>query len=343
MKKLVPVIAGVAVATVAVGALVAFSRPDDARPRRPSPPIVSAPPPAPRTAYEEAVDAANRHGLRVWIETDLVKRWSEGPEAFNQAVTIVASLARRPGVVGIKIADELGYRDSLTSEEKVAAFLAASAGALRAAAPGKLLLADVFGPELGCLPGYDPPLRWATVCGVQARGQYPQLALTAIDDYLRSGNLDVVNLSTGLLPDKTYAGWGIDQDVAQRTAWQEAHRRGWDTLVRLQARKALAHPGEYTDTATDQTLATFIDIPTAEGAGAVDVWTWRQLYKGQIHRLMDPGLKPNALWDGLVKRHASGMRLFTHLSPQSLEVGLDPDLAVVATAFTDLFVAAGTG
>jgi len=37
------------------------------------------------------------------------------------------------------------------------------------------------------------------------------------------------------------------------------------------------------------------------------------------------------------------MRLFTHLSPQSLEVGLEPDLAVVATAFTDLFVAAGTG
>jgi hypothetical protein len=210
-------------------------------------------------------------------------------------------------------------------------------------APGKLLLADVVGPELGCLPGYDPPLRWATVCAVQARGQYPQLALTAIDGYLKSGNLDVVNLSTGLLPDKTYAGWGIDQDVAQRTAWQEAHRRGWDKLVRLQARKALAHPGAYTDTGTDQALATFIDIPTAEGAAAVDVWTWRQLYKGQIHRLMDPGLGPNALWNGLVKRHADGTKMFTHLSPQSLEVGLDADLAVVATAFTDLFVAAGTG
>jgi hypothetical protein len=342
MRKLLYGIAGVVLVTAAVASAVAFSRPTG-HPDRHPPPSPSTRAAAPRTAYEETVDAANRHGLRVWIESDLVKRWEAGRDSFNEAVVMIAALARRPGVIGIKIADELGYHDELTSVQKVKAFLADSAAALRRAAPGKLLLADIIAPELGCLPGYEPPLRWATICSAQMRGQYPQLALDEVDSYLKSRSLDVVNLSTGLLPDKTYAGWGIDQDTAQRNAWQEVHRRGWDQFVRLQARKALAHPGTYTETNAEATLATFIDIPRASGAVAVDVWTWRQLYKGQVYRLMDPGMHRNALWDGLAKRRASGAALFTHLSPQSLEVGLDADLGVLAAVFTDLFVAAGTG
>jgi hypothetical protein len=93
----------------------------------------------------------------------------------------------------------------------------------------------------------------------------------------------------------------------------------------------------------DAALGTFVDTPVRLGAAAVDVWTWRQRYQGATYRLLDPGLRTNALWDGLVARHRAGDRLFTHFSPSSVEVGLDTDLHLLATAFTDVFVAAGTG
>ena len=55
--------------------------------------------------------------------------------------------------------------------------------------------------------------------------------------------IDVLDLSTGLLSDSTYASWGTTSDAAQTAAWQEVSRRGWPGLVQLQPRKALAHPG----------------------------------------------------------------------------------------------------
>jgi hypothetical protein len=281
--------------------------------------------------------------LRVWLEADLVKRWQAGRDRFDEGVLLVANLAKRPGVVGIKIADEIGYKDGLDTPDKVSSFLSAAADALHRAAPGKQLLVDMIVPELGCAPEHQPPLRWATICAAQLRGQYPQLAIDQVDGYLRTRTFDVLDLSTGLLSDKTYSGWGLDMAAAQRTAWAEVRRRGWDRQVRLQARKALAHPGAYAATDTADTLTTFLDIPRTEGAHAVDVWTWHQQYQGDMYRLLDPGLRSNALWDGLVLRRSAGAELFTHLSPQSLEVGLDADLAVLAQVFTDLFVAAGTG
>jgi hypothetical protein len=56
-------------------------------------------------------------------------------------------------VVGVKIADELGYADGLHSPAEVSTFLHTTAVALRAAAPGKLILVDMIVPELGCMPG----------------------------------------------------------------------------------------------------------------------------------------------------------------------------------------------
>jgi hypothetical protein len=330
---------------VALVAVVAVAGCSTARPAARPSPSPSPAVPAAATAYQQGVDAAHRQGLRVWIETDLVKRWAAGPDSFRAGVQAVAALAARPGVVGIKIADEIGYHDGLDTAAKIRAFLAASATALHAAAPGKALLIDLLVPELGCLPGYDPPLRWATICQAQQRGRYPQLALDEVDGYLAGRWVDVVDLSTNLQSDKTYAGWGVDADTAQRAAWAEARRRGWAGEVRLQGRKALAHPGGYPGDAAEAqaTLATYVDIPRAEGAGAVDVWTWRQQYKGDTYRLMDPGLRDNALWDALRQRRAAGARLFTHLSPHSVEVGLGPDLAALAQVFTDVFMAAGTG
>lgn len=257
----------------------------------------------------------------------------------------LGALATRPGVVGIKIADEIGYQDGLDSPAQIQSFLTDSARALHAAAPGKLLLVDMIVPELGCLPQYTPPKAGARDCAARQRDKYPQLMLGQVDGYLRAHLIDVLDLSTNLQTAATYANWGVDPATAQRTAWQEVRRRGWDGYVRLQGRKALAHPGYYaaTQSETQAALTTYLDIPRAMGAAAVDVWTWRQLYKGELYRVLDPGLRDNALWSGLLARRAEGAQLFTHLSPQSLERGLQDDLAVLARVFTDLFVAAGTG
>lgn len=342
MKKLPVLVAGAAAAVAAMATTLTLGLGTAEPSPRPTP-SRSLPIPPAATPHAAAVDAANRHGLRVWLEADLVKRWQAGPESLNEAAMIVGGLARRKGVVGIKIADEIGYRDGLDSPAKVRTFLTDVRAALRRTAPGKPVLVDAIVPELGCMPNYQPPLRWATICAAQARGRYPQLALEEFDGYVRDGLFDILDLSTGLLPDRTYGGWGIEPQNAQRTAWTEVRRRGWDKHVRLQSRKALAHPGAYTATDTDQAMDTFVDIPLAEGAAAVDIWTWRQVYQGQVYRLLDPGLGRNALWQALVERRARGVTLFTHLSPRSLEVGLDADLNVIAEAFTDLFVAAGTG
>lgn len=299
----------------------------------------------PVSRYAAAVDAAHHRGLRVWIETDLRKRWFAGSQSFNEGVRRVAELTRRPGVVGVKVVDELGYADGLRTQAEVSAFLRATATALRKAAPGKLILVDMIVPELGCMPGQQPPLRWATICAARARGAYPQLALPAVDSYVASGDIDALDLSTSILPARTYAGWGTDEITAQRLAWQEVERRGWGRRVVLHARRALAHAGSYqaTAAATDAELRTFLDVPLAAGARAISVWTWRQDYEGQVRRLLDPGLHPNALWLGLRERRAGGAVLFTHFTPSSVEVGLDADLAALASVFTDVFIAAGTG
>jgi hypothetical protein len=343
MKKLTLAVAAGAAVAVAVAVGVAVARPAPHPPRQTGPAAAPSPLTPAATPYARAVDAAKHAGLRVWIETDLVKHWLAGPDSLKGAVGKVADLAHRPGVVGIKIADEIGYHDGLDSPEKIRAFLTDAGNALRRTAPGKLILIDAIIPELGCLPGYQPPLRWATVCAAQARGRYPQLALDQFDGYLRDHLVDAVDVSTDLLGDKTYSGWGVTQETAQRAAWQEVRRRGWDRQVRIQARKALAHPGVYHATDTEQTVSTFLDIPKDQGAVAVDVWTWRQQYQGELYRLLDPGLHANPLWSALLERRARGAVLFTHLSPQSLDVGLEEDLKVLSKVFTDLFVAAGTG
>lgn len=341
MRKLPLAIISTGVAVAAVTAAAPLGTRPTPRPAATAP-SPSAPVRAALTPYEATVDAAHKRGLRVWIEADLVKRWLAGKDSFREGVLMISALAARPGVVGIKIADEIGYRDGLRSSAQIRAFLADSAAALHAAAPGKALLIDMVVPELGCLPNFQPPLRWATICAAQARGRYPQLTLDEVDGYLRAHWVDVLDLSTGLLSDKTYAGWGVTAAIAQQAAWTEVNNRGWQSHVRLQARKAFAHPGAYTPSDTPS-ASTFIDIPRAHGALAVDVWTWRQRYKGEIYRLLDPGLRPNALWTALAERRKSGAVLFTHLSPSSVEVNLNTDIATLGTVFTDLFVAAGTG
>jgi hypothetical protein len=300
---------------------------------------------SPITDYRAAVRMAVADHLRVWIEADLVKRWEEGPTWFRAAVSRVAALASRRGVAGIKIADELGYNDGMSSVSKISRFLSAAARALHAAAPGKLILVDMVVPQLGCVPGHQVAGSPAATCASREQAAYPQLALPEVDRYLRMHAIDVLDLSTYLLPDDTYKGWGTNSDSAQTAAWQEVDKRGWAGLVRLQARKALAHPGAYRggSAASSADIQTYVDIPLAHDAHAVDIWTWNQIYEGQEYHLMNPGMEPNALWHQLERLRQQGDVLFTHFSPHSVISSLHGDLAEIATVFTDIFLPAGTG
>ena len=313
----------------------------------PSPVSVAskATPGSPLTPYQEAVDAAAQRGLQVWLETDLAKFWLQGRSQFDTAIKGLGALAVRPGVVGIKIADELGYKDGFDrSPTRVRAFLRDAARALGRHAPRRRILVDFVVPELGCVPNVPVAAGPAAQCRAEARARFPALTLEAMDGYLASGHLDVVDLSTGMLDDSVYRSWKIDQVQAQRAAWREIARRGWLARVLVQARKALAHPGAYPHTvaAAAHDLNVFVDIPRQLGAEGVDVWTWRQTYQQQVVRLMDPGLQPNPLWNGLRARGRDAV-LFTHFTPSSVERGLHEDMEMLSEVFSGVFVAAGLG
>jgi hypothetical protein len=296
--------------------------------------------------YLRAVREASAHGLRVWLDADLARRWLAGRAAFDRGVARIAVLARLRGVVGVKIADELAYQDGFDAQpERVLAFLRDARTALRRAAPGKLVLIDLLVPALGCVVGRQSIPFVAESCleGISAR--YPALNLDQVDRYLASGTVDVVDLSTGLLDDETYRSWGTDRAHAQVAAWEEVRGRGWPNEVTLQSRKALAHAGRYTgDRATaEDDVRVFVDIPVRMGAAGVDVWTWRQEYRGAVFRLMDPGLRTNELWKALERRRARRVPLLTELSPSSVERSLGRDLSSIRTVFSAVFVAAGVG
>jgi hypothetical protein len=310
--------------------------------------VISSPSssPLPASQYERSIDVANGQGLDVWLESDLTKRWLAGRSEFLEGIARLADLASRPGVMGFKIADELGYKDGFDNDaRRIQAFLNDSARELRAAAPGKRILVDMLVPELGCAPavvGLDPG---QAACRAAARIRFPALRLEAVDGYLASGALDAVNLSTGILSEEAYRSWGTDRQSAQLAAWREAVRRGWHDKVDLRSRRAMAHPGAYSmnsqEAASD--VHAFVDLPLESGATAVDIWTWRQLYNGEIYHLMDPDMHSNTLWTLLGLRHRAGSILSTHFTPSSTEQSITADLAAIGRVFSAVFVAAGIG
>jgi len=296
--------------------------------------------------YAAAIREASHVGLNVWLGADLVSRWLEGPKSFRTGIAELGRLASLPNVVGIKIADELGYHDGFDNDfGAIMRFLTHTANALHRVAPGKLILIDISVPQLGCAPGVQAVALQSRACMVEDAARYPALTLPNIDRMFASHTVDVVDLSTFLADPTTYASWGISLDAAQQAAWHEAIRRGWQNDVTLQSRKAMAFPGSYRGTAQQvaQNLRTYAVLPTTMGAQAVDIWTWRQTYDGHVVHLTNPGLAPNALWDGLVRLHRQGIDLFTHFTPSSVEESVPADLRELSRAFSDVFMAAGIG
>ena len=204
---------------------------------------------------------------------------------------------------------------------------------------------DAVVPELGCLPWRGGNQEG---CAQRVRQKYPAATAAAIESYLRAGLIDRLDLSTSLLEDSTYAKWGLTRREAQTDAWNRVRAQGWESLTILQSRKALAQPGGYQGSAGQAAAdaATYIDVPVTAGAKAVDIWTWRQPYQGQTVSLLAPDLSANPLWTALVQRHRSGVQLITHMTPSAMptdSAGYDRECDLAATAFTAIFVAAGTG
>lgn len=292
--------------------------------------------------YAALVDDLRARGTGVWIESDFVKAYLAGPNRYREVVGSALGLARRPGVAGIKVADELGYHDGTTSDQALAV-LRRAVHDIHTASPGTKVLIDVVVPELGCLSWTPTPTPRMRLCGVAARSTSPGASIAAVDAYAATG-VDVIDLSPGLQDDSWYADQGTSRDEAMRQCWREAVRR-WGSRVTLQARKALAHPGPYTgsEAAAQADVHTFVDIPLAAGAKAVDIWTWAQQYHGQLVTLTDPGGVPNALTRALQQRRKEGARLWTHMTPSLYQVDRAHDVPQVTQQFDVVFVAAGTG
>jgi hypothetical protein len=295
--------------------------------------------------YVALAGALHKRGVAIWWETDLVARWLEGPAAFDTAIARLGKLARAPGVVGFKVSDEIGYDDGLGSPADATRFLTQARTALARVAPGKQLLVDAVVPELGCLPWRGANQQG---CAERVRLKYPAASAAAVEGYLRANLIDRLDLSTGLLDDSTYRNWGTTKREAQADAWKRVNEQGWPQLTILQARKALAMPNGYQGSAdqADADVGTYIDVPTAAGARAVDIWTWRQRYSGNIVSLLGPDLSPNPLWTALVQQHRRGAQLLTHMTPSMMPTdqrGFDQECDLAASAFTAVFVAAGTG
>jgi len=278
---------------------------------------------------------------------DLVKAWLQGGTRYADAVSIAVKLASRPGVVGIKIADELGYHPGIDTPERAQEFLGQVSRDIRSRLPGTKILIDMIVPQLGCLAWVVAPASELErrACAIAQGIAHPAAAMSAVDGYLRSRTVDVLDLSAGLRDTAQYDRWKTTSDEAMRAIWTEAIHRQWGTLVALQARKAMAHAGSYEGgtAKAEQDLRTYVDIPLANGAQAVDIWTWSQPYKGTTYRLFDPALRTNSLIAGLARRRAAGDHLFTHMTPSSLEVDAGTDVPAATAIFTGVFVAAGAG
>jgi hypothetical protein len=318
---------------------------DDGRASTPTTTIPRVAPLVSEDPYAELARQLNARGVAVWFEADLVTRWLEGPQAFQEGLDRLASLSRVPGVQGFKVADELGYNDRIDTPEDATAFLRAVRTGLDRTVPHAQVLIDVVVPELGCLGWTSSGSR---TCTQEARAKHPATTEAAVTGYLRQGLVDRLDLSTSLLDEWTYRSWGMSQAHAQEAAWAHVNQLGWNRMTELQSRKALADAGGYQGSPeqADSDVHTFVDLPLAAGAGAVDVWTWRQQYDGRTVSLLDPHLADNPLWERLAARHQAGVHLFTHMTPSLMladRTSRDREYALVAAVFDGIFVAAGTG
>ena len=159
--------------------------------------------------------------------------------------TRMAELARFPGTVGFKVADELGYHDGLTTKAQVLAFLRATRSALARVAPHAQVLVDAVVPELGCLPR---PRRARRSLRPQRPRHQPGASSTRCPGTSGRAGRPArpecrAAVRVGLPRSRPDPPPGADRKV-----WRDVDALGWSAMTWLQARKALAMDGGWTGT-----------------------------------------------------------------------------------------------
>ncbi|MEU8271412.1 hypothetical protein AB0B89_30160 [Sphaerisporangium sp. NPDC049002] len=286
---------------------------------------------APDDATGKAAATAIKLGMRVWIESELAPAWTAGKDQFDAAVASMAAQANRPGVVGVKFAQDLGYW-GFKSATDVRQFVKDASTALRAAMPaGKQLAVDVVVPEMGC--GVSEP------CQAALRAKYPLITRANVEKYVLTGDVDHVNVSSGLFASE-YAKYKITPDKALRNQWVGVRARGWDTRVHIGAREVgLAHSGANKLTAAQAEAAAKlrVDLPLQAGVQTVMLWTHRQSWDGATWRLLDQGLTTNTMWKALQARKGLG-RLSVTFDASDPEKGITQDLTKLAEVFDEVYI-----
>ncbi|WP_405144515.1 hypothetical protein OG589_42165 [Sphaerisporangium sp. NBC_01403] len=286
---------------------------------------------APDDATGKAAATAVKLGMRVWIESELAPAWTAGKDQFDAAVASMAAQANRPGVVGVKFAQDLGYW-GFKSATDVRKFVKDASTALRAAMPaGKQLAVDVVVPEMGC--GVSEP------CQAALRTKYPLITRANVEKYVLTGDVDHVNVSSGLFASE-YAKYKITPDKALRNQWIGVRARGWDTRVHIGAREVgLAHSGANKLTAAQAEAAAKlrVDLPLQAGVQTVMLWTHRQSWDGATWRLLDQGLATNTMWKALQARKGLG-RLSVTFDASDPEKGITQDLTKLAEVFDEVYI-----
>ncbi|RCG17925.1 hypothetical protein DQ384_39480 [Sphaerisporangium album] len=285
----------------------------------------------PDDATGQAAAAAVKLGMRVWIEGELAPAWTAGKDQFDAAVASMAAQASRPGVVGVKFAQDLGYWGFKNAND-VRKFVKDASTALRAAMPaGKQLAVDVVVPEMGC--GASEP------CQAALRTKYPLITRANVEKYVLTGDVDHVNLSSGLFASE-YSKWKVTPDKALRNQWITVRARGWDTRVHIGAREVgLAHSGASALSSAQAEAAAKlrVDLPLQAGVQSVMLWGHRQSWNGAIWRILDQGLMTNTTWTALQARKALG-RLAITFDASDPEKGVTQDLTKLAEVFNEVYI-----
>ncbi|MFD1120427.1 hypothetical protein ACFQ3A_39160, partial [Sphaerisporangium aureirubrum] len=311
----------------------ASTAPEPSAPAQPDPvPSASKQPLAPPDdATGKAAAAAVKLNMRVWIEGELAPAWQAGKDQFDAAVAQMAAQASRPGVAGVKFAQDLGYWGFKTATD-VRRFVKDSSAALRAAMPaGRQLAVDVVVPEMGCGA--------SQTCQTALRGKYPLITRANVEKYVLTGDVDHVNVSSGLFASE-YSKYKITPDKALRNQWIGVRARGWDTRVHIGAREVgLAHSGANKLTAAQAEAAAKlrVDLPLQAGVQTVMLWTHRQNWDGTTWRLLDQGLASNTMWKALQNRKGLG-RLAVTFDASDPEKSITSDLSKLAEVFSVIYI-----
>ncbi|MGV9383536.1 hypothetical protein ACWDRB_47520 [Nonomuraea sp. NPDC003707] len=293
----------------------------------------------------EAISAAKTAGLRVWVETDLADDYTAGDAQFQAALRSLIAAAKRPGVWGVKFAEDLGYNSGFASSEQVITFLARATKALRAALPGKRLAIGVVVPELGC--GSSQP------CIKAMRAKALLATKHHVDSYLKAAGVDRVEVASGrfgsdlaqyqVTDPQTNKLTAITPALATQAQWLSIRALGWDTLAQIGSREhGLAHKGD--NSSWNKTTATAqIDarVGTALGFGApiVTLWGHHTVDNGQTYQLLNAGLATNGMWSVLTGLNLRG-RLAVVFDPGSVDVGVRQDVTALGQGVSEIFILA---